>query len=137
MFTFPAFRTTHLFQSLGERYGLRIIPGANSFLVLPNKISRSTAVGAILHPDGPAQSPFAGARPWLAVTESEVVPSSAQIAERWDCILGVSSDENLLRRLAELGPAETCSTSGKGTDAKWRLERGRVVPFLDKLAGVA
>ena len=43
--------------SLGERYGLRIIPGANSFLVLPNNISRSTAVGAILHPGGPARPP--------------------------------------------------------------------------------
>src|SRR5882757_998428 len=48
--------------SLGERYGLRIIPGANSFLVLPNNISRSTAVGAILHPGGPARSPLNGQR---------------------------------------------------------------------------
>ncbi|KAJ3920499.1 glycosyltransferase family 20 protein [Lentinula edodes] len=127
----------HIFDSLGERYGLRIIPGANSFLVLPTKISRSTAVGAILHPDGPAQSPFAGARPWMAITESEVVPSSAQIGEKWDCILGLSSDENLLRRLAELSIAETCSTSGKGTDASWKIERVRVLPFLESLADVA
>ncbi|KAJ4490133.1 glycosyltransferase family 20-domain-containing protein [Lentinula aciculospora] len=123
----------HIFDSLGERYGLRIIPGANSFLVLPTKISRSTAVGAILNPDGPAQSPFAGARPWMAATESEVVPSSAQIGEKWDCILGLSSDENLLRRLAELSIAETCSTSGKGTDASWKIERAGVVPFLESL----
>ena len=45
--------------SLGERYGLRIIPGKNSFLVLPNNVSRSTAVGAILHPGGPARTPLA------------------------------------------------------------------------------
>ena len=45
-------------SSLGERYGLRIIPGKNSFLVLPNNVSRSTAVGAILHPGGPARSPL-------------------------------------------------------------------------------
>ena len=37
------------FDSLGERYGLGIIPGASSFLVLPNNISRSSAVGAILN----------------------------------------------------------------------------------------
>ncbi|KAJ3812762.1 glycosyltransferase family 20 protein [Lentinula aff. lateritia] len=127
----------HIFDSLGERYGLRIIPGANSFLVLPTKISRSTAVGAILHPDGPAQSPFAGARPWMSITESEVVPSSAQIGEKWGCILGLSSDENLLRRLAELSIAETCSTSGKGTDASWKIERVRVLPFLESLVDVA
>ena len=46
----------HIFDSLGERYGLRIIPGQNSFLVPPN-ISRSMAVGAIMHPGGPACSP--------------------------------------------------------------------------------
>src|SRR6266498_3782697 len=34
--------------SLGERYGLRIIPGRNSFLIMPNNVSRSTAVGFIL-----------------------------------------------------------------------------------------
>src|SRR5689334_12811931 len=37
----------HIFDSLGERFGLRIIPGRNSFLVIPNNVSRSTAVGAI------------------------------------------------------------------------------------------
>ena len=47
-----------IYNSLGERYGLRIIPGRNSFLVLPNNVSRSTAVGAILHPGGPARSPL-------------------------------------------------------------------------------
>jgi trehalose 6-phosphate synthase complex regulatory subunit len=48
---------------------LRIITGANSFLVLPNNISRSTAVGAILHPGGPLQSPRSG----LASTSSGMV----------------------------------------------------------------
>ncbi|KAI6107086.1 hypothetical protein EDD16DRAFT_121566 [Pisolithus croceorrhizus] len=50
----------HIFDSLGERYGLRIILGRNSFLVLLNNISRSTAVGTILHPGGPACSPLGG-----------------------------------------------------------------------------
>jgi hypothetical protein len=50
----------HIFDSLGEQYGLWIIPGSNSFLVLLNNISQSTAVGAILHPGGPAQSPWSG-----------------------------------------------------------------------------
>lgn len=38
----------HIWDSLGERFGLRIIPGARSFLVLPKNVSRSTAVGTIL-----------------------------------------------------------------------------------------
>ncbi|KAI6167816.1 hypothetical protein EDD17DRAFT_864385 [Pisolithus thermaeus] len=41
----------HIFDSLGERYRLRIIPGQNSFLVLPSNISRLTAVCTILHPE--------------------------------------------------------------------------------------
>ena len=48
--------SNHMFDGPVERYGLPIIPDANSFLVLPNSISRSMAVGAILHPGGPAQS---------------------------------------------------------------------------------
>ena len=45
-------------SSLGERYRLRIIPGKNSFLVLPYNVSRSTTIGAILDPGGPARSPL-------------------------------------------------------------------------------
>ena len=52
----------HIFDSLGEKYGLRIIPGANAFLVLPNNVSRSTAVGAILSPI-PIASSFAPSTP--------------------------------------------------------------------------
>ncbi|KAF8315938.1 hypothetical protein DL93DRAFT_2166528 [Clavulina sp. PMI_390] len=37
----------HIWDSLGERFALRIIPGARSFLVLPKNVSRSTAVGVV------------------------------------------------------------------------------------------
>ncbi|KAG1793553.1 glycosyltransferase family 20 protein [Suillus plorans] len=109
----------HIFDSLGERYGLRIIPGSNSFLVLPNNISRSTAVGAILHPGGPAHSPRSSSMPDLDV------PVSGGGGEA-GFVFAVGSDEKLLRRLNELDNAETVSTSGKGTDAKWKLDAGDV-----------
>ncbi|KAI0752115.1 glycosyltransferase family 20-domain-containing protein [Fomes fomentarius] len=114
----------HIFDSLGERYGLRIIPGSTSFLVLPNNISRSTAVGAVLHPGGPAHSPYARSA-WISpdVIESENTTE-------FDFVLAVGKDEKLMRRLNELDNAETCSTSGKGTDAKWKLEPEQVVPSL-------
>jgi hypothetical protein len=54
---FWEFSSCLCFSRLEERYGLRIIPGRSSFLVLPNNISRSSAVGAILDPGGPARSP--------------------------------------------------------------------------------
>ena len=45
-----------MFDGLVEWYGLQIIPDANLFLVLPNSILRSMAVGAILHSGGPERS---------------------------------------------------------------------------------
>ncbi|KAG2078648.1 glycosyltransferase family 20 protein [Suillus decipiens] len=104
----------HIFDSLGERYGLRIIPGSNSFLVLPNNISRSTAVGAILHPGGPAHSPRSSSMPDLDI------PVNGGGGEA-GFVFAVGGDEKLLRRLNELDNAETVSTSGKGTDARWKL----------------
>jgi hypothetical protein len=111
--------------SLGERYGLRIIPGRNAFLVLPNYISRSTAVGAILHAGGPTYSPRA---PWILPEESE------SIAHAKDFVLAIGRDEKLLRRLGELDNAETCSTGTGGTDARWRVAREDVIDVLGQLA---
>jgi trehalose 6-phosphate synthase/phosphatase len=105
--------------SLGERYGLRIIPGANSFLVLPNNISRSTAVGAILHPGGPAHSPRS------SIPDLDV-PVNGSVGREASFVFAVGGDEKLLRRLNELDNAETVSTSGKGTDAKWKLDASDV-----------
>ena len=122
----------HIFDSLGERYGLRIIPGSTSFLVLPNNISRSTAVGAVLHPGGPARSPLAAVAraAWLDRDGS----TEAENATEFDFVLAVGKDEKLMRRLNELDNAETCSTSNKGTDAKWKLEPDQVVPTLWRFA---
>jgi trehalose 6-phosphate synthase complex regulatory subunit len=111
--------------SLGERYGLRIIPGRNSFLILPNNISRSTAVGAILHPGGPAHSPLAGRAAWMSHDATEDLMSNDS-----GFVLAVGSDEKLLRRLNDLDHAETCSTSNKGTDARWKLEPKQVSKTL-------
>ena len=116
----------HIFDSLGERYGLRIIPGSTSFLVLPNNISRSTAVGAVLHPGGPTPAPA-----WLANAE----PGESENASEFDFVLAVGKDEKLMRRLNELDGAETCSTRAhKGTDAKWSLNVDQVVPTLWRFA---
>ncbi|KAA1466828.1 alpha-trehalose-phosphate synthase [Dentipellis sp. KUC8613] len=124
----------HIFDSIGERYGLRIIPGEHSFLVLPNYISRSTAVGAILHPGGPAHSPLAGRAAWVAPDSLET-----ESVHDADFVLAVGADEKLLRRLNELDNAETCSTSvdGRGTDAKWRVAQGEVGKVLRAFADVS
>ena len=117
--------------SLGERYGLRIIPGKNSFLVLPNNVSRSSAVGAILHPGGPARSPMSRRALWMGPDTAE----ESSVGGDRDFLLALSSDEKLLRRLNEFDGAETVSTSGKGTDAKWKLDSGETRGVLSVLAG--
>ena len=121
--------TLTFYSSLGERYGLRIIPGMNSFLVLPNNISRSTAVGAILHPGGPTHSPLSGRTTWQhGVGEHDSVGADV------DFVLAITSDEKLLRRLNELDQAETCSTSKKGTAATWQLEPAKAKDVLWQFA---
>jgi len=58
---------------------------------------------------------------------------SGSAADEIDFLLAMSSDEKLLTRLNEVDGAETVSTSGKGTDAKWKLEGEEVVGVLRAL----
>ena len=58
-------------------------------------------------------------------------------AEDVDFLLAVSSDEKLLRRLNEFGVSETVSTSGKGTDGKWKMDSEEAVKMLSMFTGVA
>ncbi|KAI6107715.1 hypothetical protein EV401DRAFT_433817 [Pisolithus croceorrhizus] len=139
----------HIFDSLGERYGLRIIPGQNSFLVPPNNISRLTAVGTILHPGGPACSPLGGDAGvdndgyWSSVTigggtgrTTSSTGGRVSSAAESTLMLAIGGDEELLRRLNELDGAETVSTSRRETDARWKLDPREVLGVLQTLAQV-
>ncbi|KAF8508074.1 glycosyltransferase family 20-domain-containing protein [Gautieria morchelliformis] len=119
----------HIWDSLGERYGLRIIPGRNSFLVIPGNISRSSAVGAILRPGGPSE-----AIPTSWFTPEVTAPDDT--VQDVDIVICIGADEKLLSRLNELDNAETCTTSGKGSDGKWRLNVEEVIPTLWKFANL-
>jgi trehalose 6-phosphate synthase complex regulatory subunit len=121
------------YVSLGERYGLRIVPGMNSFLVLPNNISRSNAVGAILHPGGPAHSPLSGRTSWMLADTADI---DTLHSDDIGFILAVCGDEKLLRRLNDLDSAETCSTSKRGSDAKWQLDPTQSMDALWQFANV-
>ena len=57
-------------------------------------------------------------------------------AEATDFLLAISSDEKLLRRLNDDDGAETVSTSGKGTDARWRVDFEELGGMLKALAAV-
>ena len=134
---------------------------------MPNNVSRSTAVGAILHPGGPARSPLARNNQHsrsnsinkLNASNSSGTSSPRDDyssnsftfplgggggsgggfgsgAEDVDFLLAVSSDEILLRRLNEFNGSETVSTSGKGTDAMWKLESEEAVKALGMFMGI-
>ena len=47
-----------------------------------------------------------------------------------DFALVISGDEKLLRRMNDFDQAETCSTSGKGTEARWKLDPEEVLNVL-------
>lgn len=141
----------HIFDSLGEKYGLRIIPGENAFLVLPNNVSRSSAVGAILAPGGissPNFSPASRARgtsisswprsSWIGGLDGDISIGDAVTDTDigLDFVLAISTDEKLLRRLNEIECAETVKSSGRGrgTDAKWTLDAKDVISALTRFA---
>lgn len=101
--------------------------------MLPNNISRSTAVGIILSPSGPVHSPITPrTAAFFAADSGDTVDTTDS-----DFVLAVGRDEKLLRRLNELDNAETCSTSNEGTDAKWKLEPSETLNALWKFANVA
>lgn len=108
--------------------------------MLPNNVSRSTAVGAILAPGGVSHAPRAsGPRAlWLGMEQdgtSFSLDADSENALGLDFLLAIGDDERLLRRLNELECAETVSTGGKqGTDAKWMLEPEKTVEVLKQFA---
>lgn len=152
-----------ILPSLGERFGLRIIPGATSFLVLPKGVSRSRAIGSVIQSlstvAGPASSLSGGtlaavdsAAPPTSppphasseepsilgeVTTNAVIPSSDIPTKAFDFILVISGDETIIRRFNNLEDdgteVFTCSTNGKGSEAKWRLDPKDVLETLNQL----
>lgn len=113
----------HIWDSLGEQYGLRLIPGQSSFLILPKNVSRSTAVGTILSPGGlPASQPGEISSLLSPVSAPLSIPSSQANHEAFGAILYIGADEHLIRRLNELPNAQTCAASGRPTFARWRSD---------------
>ncbi|KAJ1307509.1 hypothetical protein OPQ81_001607 [Rhizoctonia solani] len=126
----------HIWDSLGEIYGLRIIPGSSSFLILPKNVSRSTAVGTILsshETNGPIL-------PRLTSDDVALLsPVGSPLSLRTPQPLGqqqnipilyIGADEHLIRRLNELSGAETCAASGRATFAKWRIDTAQIGDLL-------
>jgi len=113
----------HIWDSLGEKFGLRLVPATRSFLILPGNASRRNCVELILKSGGLSGGDLA--------KRGEPSPTG-NFADTgfYDFVLAVGNDERLLARLNSLASAETVSTSMKNSDAKWKLERPQVVEQL-------
>ncbi|KAG9092931.1 hypothetical protein FS749_015330 [Ceratobasidium sp. UAMH 11750] len=121
----------HIWDSLGEKYGLRIIPGQSSFLILPKNVSRSTAVGTILSPSGRSVSQLSEIASLLSPVSAPLPLTSSQTShEAFGAILYIGADEHLIRRLNELPNVETCTASGRATFAQWRVDTAELGELL-------
>ncbi|CCO28911.1 hypothetical protein BN14_02910 [Rhizoctonia solani AG-1 IB] len=125
----------HIWDSLGEIYSLRIIPGSSSFLILPKNTSRSTAVGTILsshETNGPILPRSTSEDVALLSPGSPLSLRSPQPPgqEQNVPILYIGTDEHLIRRLNELVTAETCAAGGRATFAKWRIDTTQIGDLL-------
>ncbi|KAG8835268.1 hypothetical protein FRC17_004575 [Serendipita sp. 399] len=105
----------HIYDSLGERFGLRIIPSPSSFIILPKVVGRTSAVAAILNPEGIRAMDIRKAIPTAWPT-----PDMGE-TERFEYILAISSDESLMSRLKRVKNAETIYTGlRKSGGSNWR-----------------
>ncbi|KAG8941040.1 hypothetical protein FRC04_004819 [Tulasnella sp. 424] len=120
----------HIWDSLGEKFGLRIVPATRSFLVLPQSASRLRAVELILGPGGPPRSENGELH--SAPSPHPHTPDETP----FDFVLAIGTEERLLNRLNSVPHSVTVSTSLKNSNAKWRLERQDVLAQLQNLVGV-
>ncbi|KAG8852596.1 hypothetical protein FRB96_008595 [Tulasnella sp. 330] len=97
----------HIWDSLGEKFGLRIVPATRSFLVLPRNANRLNAVD---------------------------IPQDLSTPIPYDFVVAVGNDEKLLGRVNAIPGSYTISTSTRTSDAKWSIEKTGVTEALRSLA---
>ena len=95
-----------IYDSLGERYRLRIIPALSSFIVLPKVLGQTSAVAAILDPSGLAEANIER----IANNTTTWPTSEMSEINRFEYILAIGSDESLMNRLKRIANAETVYT---------------------------
>lgn len=111
-----------IYDSLGERFSLRILHGVNSFVIMPKNVSRATAVQHIVGLDSMGMLPAPA--PAAHVTGSAAPPtaSSAAAGPRniLDFVLAIGQDEALLRYINQLDMTyvpRTCTTASTRTNS--------------------
>lgn len=120
----------HIYDSLGERFRLRIIPSPSSFIVLPKVLGRSTAVGSILQSGGQSEATLnldatVGTQQW---------PTPGMDAEQYTYILAVGSDGSLMNRLKRIKNAETVYTGLRMTGgSNWRCEPEEIYRAFEEI----
>jgi hypothetical protein len=119
---------------------LRHLIGDRYAHLLGGTISTPTALPSSVLPSG-IGTPIVQ-HPAIPQVEGSALPNSDSAGSQgfssitdYELILAISGDEPLIRRLNRLPGAvvETCTTSGKGSDAHWRLNPADVVSLLEEI----
>ena len=100
-----------IYDSIGERFSLRILVGVNSFVIMPKNVSRATAVQHIVGLDS------MGMLPALAPATASVGSCAKNIL---DFALAISQDDALLRYVNQLDMTyvpRTCTTAASRTQS--------------------
>lgn len=119
----------HIYDSLGERFGLRIIPSFSSFIVMPKAVGRTAAVGAVLNASNASGSQEISAvatniQKYAYATSTPAWPSPEMGGtNRYELILAISGDSSLMSRLKKAENTVTIYTGvRKSGGSKWRCE---------------
>lgn len=129
MFT-EAEAQNHIYDSLGERFRLRIIPSPSSFIVLPKVLGRSTAVGSILQSGGLSEATLNS----VTMIGTQQWPTPNMDIEQYSYILAVGSDGSLMNRLKRVKNAETVYTGLRKTGgSNWRCEPEEIYRAFEEI----
>jgi len=115
----------HIMDSLGERFGLHIVPGATGFLVMPKANSCASALEGLL--DSTQAS--------SGQTNLAINPPA-----QFDCIVCFSEDDRVFSFLKSVGSERvvTCGLGTKAREAYWTLEKTDMVfEMMDHLLSIA
>lgn len=94
-----------IYDSLGERYSLRIIPKAHSFLIMPKNVSRQTAIQHIV-------SLSAVGSPLLSMSGAPLDRTATEVARSRDCTSTLCSANDVTSPISRARAPHSSMMSG-------------------------
>ena len=125
----PGLFATHLLPGTHQPTG----PGAGTPTILADDDNVHVGKGGSLPSIGEGQPLASVHHDSGGLLDEQTSSASCE----YDLVFALTGDEPLIRRLNRLEEAQTCSTSGKGSDARWRLPAAEALDVLRRLVATA